>query len=107
MTSEIRVKEVHVKHVLQAQLVLLKGQTVFRISKTVLASQDCVDSLCFVASQSEATIDFFHWCYSNDIRRFFHKRPHCLRQHKQNQNRLNRDWILFFTGGGRASCLRA
>ena len=38
---------------LQAQLVLLKGRTVYWVNKTVLANQDCVYSLCFVAGQSE------------------------------------------------------
>ena len=36
---------------------VVEKSTVFWINKILLVNQDCVDSLSFVASQSEATID--------------------------------------------------
>ena len=42
------------KHVLRTQL---KGQSVGRKNKIVLANRGLVDSLCFVAGQSEVVID--------------------------------------------------
>ena len=49
-------KTVHEKYAVQAQIVLLKGRAVYWLNRIVLANQDCVDSSCFVASQSESLI---------------------------------------------------
>ena len=48
---------------------------------------------CHVGAQ--LAVRLLHVYNSNYFRRFFYNCPHCLRQHKSDQNRLNRDGSPF------------
>ena len=96
------------------------------LSQTPSTLYDIVPSTTAIADyaiglEKLSANEVFRWCSngsklrtdnSNYIRRFFYNWPRCLRQHKWNQNRLNRDgtsssfFNFFFTRCVCVSCLR-
>ena len=84
----------------------------------ILPSTTAIFSYALRSRKLSANEQFFCWCSnsskfvtnnSNKTRRVIYSHQQSLHQHKQNHNRLNRDWtlFLFFTRGGCVSCLRA
>ena len=74
---------------------------------TALRHPSCNHCLKWLHHRSPKTVSYlsvFRWCpdgikiitdKSDYIRRFLYNLPHCLRQHKLNQNRLNQDGAVF------------